>query len=184
MKLAVGSDEKTYLTDRVTQELQKRGHTLELFGPLNEETGAARALNWVQAAQAVAEAVIAGRAAEGILFCWTGTGVALAANKVPGVRAALCHDAETARGARLWNRANVLCLSLRATSEIVAQEILDAWFNTPLGADAADLLAVAQVEAMERKYARGKRARKKGAGAKTRRARGPKDARKRDGHGN
>lgn len=152
MKLAVGSDEKTFLTDRVLQELQKRGHALELFGPLNETADAARALNWVQAAQAVAEAVSAGRAEEGILFCWTGTGVTLAANKIPGIRAALCHDAETARGARLWNRANVLCLSLRATSEIVAQEILDAWFNTPLGTDPSDVAAVEQVTQIEAKY--------------------------------
>lgn len=148
MKLAVGSDEKTYLTDRVVEELQKRGHTVELFGPLHGDV-----LNWTQVAQAVAEAVMETRADEGILFCWTGTGVALAANKVPGIRAALCHDAETARGARLWNRANVLCLSLRATSEIVAREILDAWFNTPLGTDPDDVLAVEQVGVIEVKYA-------------------------------
>lgn len=147
MKLAVGSDEKTYLTDRVIEELQRRGHTMELYGPLGNEN-----LIWTQVAQAVAEAVMEARADEGILFCWTGTGVALAANKVPGIRAALCHDAETARGARLWNRANVLCLSLRATSEIVAREILDAWFNTPLGTDPDDVLAVEQVRAIEAKY--------------------------------
>lgn len=148
MKLAVGSDEKTYVTDSVVEELQARGHTVELFGPLRHD-----ALNWTQVAQAVAETVAEARADEGILFCWTGTGVALAANKVPGIRAALCHDAETARGARLWNRANVLCLSLRATSEIVAREILDAWFNTPLGTDPDDVLAVEQVSAIEAKYA-------------------------------
>lgn len=148
MKVALGSDEKTYVTDRVAEELVKRGHTVELFGPLRDEM-----LNWTQAAQAVAEAVVEGRADEGILFCWTGTGVALAANKVPGIRAALCHDAETARGARLWNRANVLCLSLRTTSEILAQEILDAWFNTPLGTDPGDVLAVEQVGQIEAKYA-------------------------------
>jgi ribose 5-phosphate isomerase B len=149
MKLVVGSDEKTYLTERVCAELSKRGHTLELVGPLQDEP-----LNWVQVAQQVAERVAAGRAEEGILFCWTGTGVSLAANKVPGIRAALCHDAETARGARLWNRANVLCMSLRATSEAVAQEILDAWFNTPLGTDPSDLLAVEQVEQIEAKYSK------------------------------
>ena len=78
----------------------------------------------------MAQAVASGAADEGILFCWTGTGVSIAANKVPGIRAALCDDAETARGARLWNNANVLCLSLRRTSEIIAKEILDAWFDT------------------------------------------------------
>lgn len=84
---------------------------------------------WPDVAQAVAERVATGTADFGVLFCWTGTGVSIAANKVPGVRAALCGDAETARGARAWNQANVLCLSLRATSEVVAKEILDAWFS-------------------------------------------------------
>lgn len=154
MKLAVGSDAKTYLTDRVVMELEKRGHAVELFGPLRAENeNKSDALNWVQVAQAVAETIVANRADEGILFCWTGTGVALAANKIPDIRAALCHDAETARGARLWNRANVLCLSLRATTEIVAREILEAWFSTPLGTDPDDVLAVAQVREIEFKYA-------------------------------
>lgn len=160
MKVALGSDEKTYVTDRVAEELVKRGHVVELFGLLrgeaaNQERSAnqVRSMNWTQVAQAVAEAVAGARADEGILFCWTGTGVALAANKVPGIRAALCHDAETARGARLWNRANVLCLSLRTTSEILAQEILDAWFNTPPETDPDDVLAVEQVGQIEAKYA-------------------------------
>jgi ribose 5-phosphate isomerase B len=158
MKLAVGSDEKTHLTDRVVAALEKRGHTVELFGPLRDvSSNETRSLNWTQVAQAVAEAVVAQRADEAVLFCWTGTGVCLAANKVPGIRAALCHDAETAKGARLWNRANVLCLSLRATSEIVAQEILDAWFDTPLGTDPSDVLAVEQVGEIERKYRAGNR---------------------------
>lgn len=153
MKLAVGSDEKTHLTDDVIAELEKRGHTVELYGPLRgEASNETRSLNWTQVAQAVAEEVAAQRADEGILFCWTGTGVSLAANKVPGIRAALCHDAETAKGARLWNRANILCLSLRATSETIAREILDAWFSTPLGTDPGDVLAVEQVGEIERKY--------------------------------
>ncbi len=148
MKLAIGSDERTHLTDLVVEELGKRGHTLELFGPLCGENQ-----NWVVVAEQVAERVARGDADEGILFCWTGTGVSIAANKVPGIRAALVHDAETARGARLWNRANVLCLSLRATSETVAKEILDAWFATPLGTDAVDVACVQQVAEIENKYA-------------------------------
>ncbi len=149
MKIALGSDEKTHLTDTLAEELTKRGHAVELFGPLRGE-----ALNWTEVAEAVAESVVEGRADEGILCCWTGTGVSLAANKVPGIRAALCQDAETAKGARLWNRANVLCLSLRATSETVAKEILDAWFGTPLGTDPSDVRAVEQVREIELKYAR------------------------------
>ena len=76
----------------------------------------------------MAERVVSGACDQGVLFCWTGTGVSIAANKVAGVRAALCTDAETARGARQWSDANVLCPSLRLTSEVVAKEILDAWF--------------------------------------------------------
>lgn len=85
--------------------------------------------NWPVVAGRVAEEVAEGRCQQGILLCWTGTGVSIAANKVPGIRAALCSDAETARGARLWNDANVLCMSLRLTSPQVASEILDAWFS-------------------------------------------------------
>jgi ribose 5-phosphate isomerase B len=97
----------------------------------------------------VAEDVAAGRADEGILFCWTGTGVSIAANKVPGIRAALCVDAETARGARLWNNANVLCMSMRLTSEVAAGEIVDSWFEyayEPNPTDDACLALVAEMD--------------------------------------
>jgi ribose 5-phosphate isomerase B len=149
MKIAVGSDEKTHLTDMVVQELARRGLEVELVGPLKQES-----LDWPRVAEQVAERVTGEQADEGILFCWTGTGVAMAANKVPGIRAALCHDAETAKGARLWNRANILCMSLRATSEVIAKEILDAWFNTPLGTDPTDLAAVEHVRRIEDKHAK------------------------------
>ncbi len=147
MKLAVGSDERTHLTDSVIAELEKRGNTVTTFGPLR----GASAL-WPDVAMQVAECVARREADEGILFCWTGTGVSMAANKVPGIRAALCQDAETAKGARLWNRANVLCLSLRATPEAVAKEILEAWFSTPLGTDPTDVACVDKVGEIERKY--------------------------------
>jgi ribose 5-phosphate isomerase B len=147
MKLAIGSDEKTYLTDMVVDEVIERGHEVQLFGPLKEEKRL-----WPDVAGRVAEAVRQGEVDEGILFCWTGTGVSLAANKVPGIRAALCADAVTAKGARLWNNANVLCLSLRATSVSVAQEILDAWFDTTYQPNEEDDLCLAQVEEIERRY--------------------------------
>ncbi len=147
MKLAVGSDERTHLTDVVVEELIKRRHQVELFGPLRGEEK-----TWPQVAQEVAEQVAQSKADEGVLFCWTGTGVSMAANKVPGIRAALVQDAETAKGARLWNRANVLCMSLRAVSEVVAKEILDAWFGTPLGTDPVDVQSVERVTEIERKY--------------------------------
>jgi ribose 5-phosphate isomerase B len=140
MKLIVGSDERTHMTDTLVEDLRQRGHEVALIGPL-----AGEALQWPEVGRAVGEAVAAGRAEQGIVCCWTGTGVSIAANKVPGIRAALCTDAETARGARRWNHANVLALSLRLTSEIVAREILDAWFSAPkeAGDDAA---CVARVE--------------------------------------
>ncbi|GBD12401.1 Putative sugar phosphate isomerase YwlF [bacterium HR24] len=145
MRLAVGSDERTPLTDYVVEELRRRGFQLELVGPLAGEP-----LQWADVAREVAERVASGRADEGILFCWTGTGVSIAANKVPGIRAALCHDAETARGARAWNQANVLCLSLRSTSQAVAKEILDAWFSAE--PDPTEAENVAKVEELDRRY--------------------------------
>jgi ribose 5-phosphate isomerase B len=123
MKIALGSDERTHLTDYLAKELRRRGHEIELVGPPADEP-----IQWAEVAERVGRRVASGEAEQGVLCCWTGTGVSMAANKVPGVRAALCSDAETARGARRWNDANVLCLSLRATSETVAGEILDAWF--------------------------------------------------------
>ena len=147
MKLAIGSDERTHLTDVVVEEVKKRGHSVELFGPLAGREG-----YWPEVACQVADEVAAGRADEAILFCWTGTGISLAANKVPGVRAALCADAETARGARLWNNANALCMSLRATPEVVAREILDAWFSTSYVPNEEDDACLTQVDAIERKY--------------------------------
>lgn len=124
MKIAVASDEKTYLTDFVIDELKRRGHETVLLGPLIGED-----LPWTLASEKLADSVSSGEADEGVLFCYTGTGSSIAANKVKGIRAALCGDAETARGARWWNDANVLVMSLRKTSTEVAKEILDAWFS-------------------------------------------------------
>jgi len=170
MKIAIGSDERTHVTDAVMAELRRRGHELLPVGPLdhfdtvNPIGGATEAPSgpedaiappvrpdhlWPAVARAVAEAVAGGAADEGILFCWTGTGVSMAANKVRGIRAALCDDAETARGARLWNNANVLCLSLRRTSEVMAGEILDAWFNTSFIPNDTDNACLAQLAALE-----------------------------------
>jgi ribose 5-phosphate isomerase B len=147
MKIAIGSDERTHLTDTVIQEVKNRGHDVILYGPLidNEEY-------WPRVAQQVAESVAAGSVTEGILFCWTGTGVSLAANKVPGIRAALCGDAETARGARLWNDANILCMSLRTTSVEIAKEILKAWLETKYQPNDVDDKCLLQVKKIEEKF--------------------------------
>lgn len=128
MKIAIGSDERNHLTDFVVEAVRQQGHDVLLFGPLASDDPES---DWPVVNSRVAEAVAEGVADEGIVCCWTGTGASIAANKVPGIRAALVHDAETARGARIWNHANVLALSLRATSEPVAREILDSWFSTP-----------------------------------------------------
>jgi ribose 5-phosphate isomerase B len=125
VKIAFGSDEKNALTDTVADDLRKRGHELILVGPPageNEE--------WAEVGHKVGETVARGDADSGVLFCWTGTGASIAANKVPNIRAALCTDKETAVGARKWNDANVLVMSLRLTSPTVAGEMLDAWFST------------------------------------------------------
>jgi ribose 5-phosphate isomerase B len=147
MRIALGSDERTSLTDSVIDVLKEQEHEIILFGPLANQSSA-----WPSVARNVAEAVARGEADEGILFCWTGTGVSIAANKVPGVRAALCADVETARGARLWNDANVLCLSLRRLSQPMAKEILEAWLVTKYEPNPQDDACLADLDGIEEKY--------------------------------
>jgi len=148
MRIAVSTDERTHLVDVLLDELKKRGHEVLYFGP---EPG--READWPEVTRQAAEAVARGEADEGIVMCWTGTGASIAANKVPGIRAALCADAETARGARIWNHANVLALSLRATSEAILKEILDAWFGTPYSEDEWNRRQIERIREMERRAA-------------------------------
>jgi ribose 5-phosphate isomerase B len=132
MKIALASDERTFLTDFLIRDLQQRGHEVLRFGAIAENDPEG---DWPLSTRNAAAAVARGDAIEGIVCCWTGTGASIAANKVVGIRAALCGDAETAKGARVWNHANVLVLSLRSTSEAIAKEILDAWYATPYSDD-------------------------------------------------
>lgn len=125
MRVSVSSDERTGVADALVQRLRALGHEPLLHGALAEDERD----DWAWASEAAARDVADGRAGQGIVCCWTGTGASIAANKVDGVRAALCADAETAGGARRWNDANVLALSLRTTSEAVLDEILTAWFT-------------------------------------------------------
>src|SRR5712691_4275378 len=125
MRIAVAADERTGIADVVVEELRRRGHEPLVHGALSDEERD----DWAWASEAAARDVAAGAADQGVVCCWTGTGASIAANKVPGIRAALCGDAATAAGARKWNDANVLALSLRATSEAELAEILDAWFS-------------------------------------------------------
>jgi ribose 5-phosphate isomerase B len=132
MRVSVAADELVGVAEPVLEELRKRGHEPVVHGALSEEERD----DWAWAAEAAARDVADGRAEQAIVCCWTGTGASIAANKVPGIRAALCGDAQTAEGARRWNDANVLALSLRATSEAELAEILDAWFEAgPSDAD-------------------------------------------------
>jgi ribose 5-phosphate isomerase B len=124
MRISLSADELSGIAGGLAGKLQRRGHETLLHGVL----AVAERADWAWASSAVARDVAAGRAERGIVCCWTGTGAAIAANKIDGVRAALCADAATAAGARRWNDANVLALSLRATSEAELEEILDAWF--------------------------------------------------------
>jgi ribose 5-phosphate isomerase B len=142
MKVTVSSDERTGLAEAVVEELRKRGHEPIVHGALSD----GERDDWAWASEAAARDVADGRAEQGVVCCWTGTGASIAANKVDGVRAALCGDAETARGARKWNDANVLALSLRSTSEALLEEILDAWFAGEPSHDEDDRANVRHVD--------------------------------------
>jgi len=135
MRIAFGTDERTALTAGVVADLRAAGHDV---------TVVADGIDWPDVGRAVGEAVASGQADRGVVVCTTGTGVAIAANKVPGVRAALCTDAWTATGARRWNDANVLAFGLRLTTATVAAEMLDAFLSTDVD-DAEDAL-VARLE--------------------------------------
>src|SRR5919204_509779 len=141
MRIAVAADEKVGIAEAVLEELGRRGHEPIPHGALSEEERD----DWAWASEAAARDVAEGRAEQAIVCCWTGTGASIAANKVSGVRAALCADAATAAGARKWNDANVLALSLRATSAAELEEILDAWFAAAPSDDSDDVANIAHI---------------------------------------
>jgi ribose 5-phosphate isomerase B len=144
VRVVLCSDEPYPVHDTVRQWLEERGHEVVPFGAV--ATGAE--VPWASAAESAAEAVANGDCDQGVFFCWTGTGISIAANKVAGVRAALCSDPGQAAGARVWNHANVLCLSNRTLAGDLAKEILAAWFDTEVGDQgAAGVADLASVEA-------------------------------------
>ncbi|MDQ0773744.1 RpiB/LacA/LacB family sugar-phosphate isomerase [Streptomyces aurantiacus] len=145
MRISVSSDMDEPVARALLAELRERGHEVLAYGALRPE-GDAR---WAVCSEAAARDVPAGRADRAVVCCWTGTGASIAANKVTGVRAALCTDAYTARGARVWNDANVLALSLRLTSEPLLKEILDAWFDAEPSTDPDDRENVSHVTDLE-----------------------------------
>jgi ribose 5-phosphate isomerase B len=146
LRISLSADELTGIAPALTGALRARGHEVHLHGALAPDESAGWALCSERAARDVAE----GDADQALVACWTGTGASIAANKVPGVRAALCADAATAAGARRWNDANVLALSLRSTSPAVLDEILDAWFATVPSEDPEDRANIEHLAALER----------------------------------
>jgi ribose 5-phosphate isomerase B len=142
MRIAVAADEDTGVARAVADQLRARGHEPLLHGALAPDERD----DWAWASEAAARDVAAGRADQAVVCCWTGTGASIAANKVAGIRAALCGDAQTAAGARKWNDANVLALSLRSTSEAELAEILDAWFAAAPSAEDDDRANVAHLD--------------------------------------
>lgn len=146
MRIALAADELTGVADALPEELRRRGHEPILHGAYDQ----GQRPDWAWASEAAARDVVDGSADQAIVACWTGTGASIAANKVPGVRAALCADAPTAQGARRWNDANVLALSLRATSRAQLEEILDAWFAGAASDERDDVDNVAHLAEIER----------------------------------
>src|SRR2546427_7059710 len=145
MRISVAADELTGIARALLAELERRGHSTLAHGALSERERD----DWAWASEAAARDVAEGRAEQAIVCCWTGTGASIAANKVQGVRAALCQDAASAAGARRWNDANALALSLRATSEAELEEILDAWFAADASGDEDDRANVAHLGEIE-----------------------------------
>ncbi len=148
MRIALVSDEPYRVHHTLESECARRGHQVVPWGAC--KTGAE--VPWPVAAEEAALAVTRGDCQEGIFLCWTGTGISMAANKVPGIRAALCFDPGMAAGARTWNHANVLCLSNRLLSDDMAKEILAAWFDTPM--DGRGAAGVQQLAGLDAKYRR------------------------------
>ncbi len=145
MRIAIAADERVGIAEALAAELRRRGHEPIPHGALAE----GERDDWAWASEAAARDVAEGRAQQAIVCCWTGTGASIAANKVPGIRAALCADAATAAGARHWNDANVLALSLRSTSEAELREILDAWFAAAASEEADDRANVEHLAEIE-----------------------------------
>jgi ribose 5-phosphate isomerase B len=145
VRVAVAADELTGVAEALVKELRRRGHEPLLHGAYVD----GERPDWAWASEAAARDVADGRAEQAVVACWTGTGASIAANKVTGVRAALCGDAQTAEGARRWNDANVLALSLRLTSHAALEEILDAWFGAEASAEHDDTENIAHLTELE-----------------------------------
>jgi ribose 5-phosphate isomerase B len=147
VRISIASDEAVGVARTLAESLERRGHEVLAHGALARESEREQ---WAWACETAARDVAEGRAAQAVVCCWTGTGASIAANKVAGIRAALCVDAATAAGARRWNDANVLAISLRATSDAELEEILDAFLSTASSDQADDRANVEHLAAIER----------------------------------
>jgi len=145
VRISLSADELTGVAEELPAELRRRGHDPIMHGAYIAEERP----DWAWASETAARDVAEGRAEQAIVACWTGTGASIAANKVPGIRAALCVDAQTADGARRWNDANVLALSLRQTSAAELGEILDAWFAGNTSDEASDVENIGHLSEIE-----------------------------------
>ena len=145
MRIAISADEMTGIARVLPDQVRARGHEPVLHGAF----AAGEPADWAWASERAARDVAEGAADQAIVACWTGTGASIAANKVAGIRAALCGDAQTAAGARRWNDANVLALSLRTTSEAELEEILDAWMEETASRDESDTRNVAHLRDLD-----------------------------------
>jgi ribose 5-phosphate isomerase B len=126
MKIVIGSDHAAYdLKEYLKIRLGDAGHDVDDLGTHN-----AQPVDYPDIGRAVGSAVSEGRAQRGVALCGTGLGMSMAANKVPGVRAALAHDEYTARMSRAHNDANVLTMGARVTAKELAWEILKVWLST------------------------------------------------------
>jgi ribose 5-phosphate isomerase B len=153
MRIAISADEAVGVAPVLADALRRRGHEVSAHGALAPAAGrgvASEREDWAWSSEAAAREVVEGRAQQAVVCCWTGTGASISANKVSGVRAALCADAATAAGARHWNDANVLALSLRTTSEAELEEILDAWFAGEASDEGEDRENIAHLAEIER----------------------------------
>jgi ribose 5-phosphate isomerase B len=130
--IAIGSDHAGYdLKAKLAEELRSSGYEV-----LDCGTGdATNSVDYPDFGKAVAEAVTSGKVDGGVVVCGTGIGISIAANRHPGIRAALCHDITTARLCREHNDANVLALGARLVGEVVAKDCLNAFLTTEFAGD-------------------------------------------------
>ena len=146
MLISVASDGREGVADVVVEELRGRGHEVVVHGALADGERS----DWAWASEAAARDVAEGRVEQGVVCCWTGTGASIAANKVPGIRAALTHDTYSAERAALSNNAQIITMGARVIGSELAKVIADAYLEQtfdPAGRSAGNVRAIDEVDA-------------------------------------